>query len=56
MTRRERGQPNSTENTPVTPANGMNLSELKEKAISDLNGIARDLSVQNYGGLRKQEE
>ena len=55
MTRRERGQPNTTENTPATPANGMNLSELKEKPISDLNGIARDLNVQNYGGLRKQE-
>jgi transcription termination factor Rho len=33
----------------------MNLSELKEKSISDLNVIARDLSVQNMGGLRKQE-
>ena len=53
--RRERGQPNTTENTPSTPVNGINLSELKEKAISDLNGIARDLNVQNYGGLRKQE-
>ena len=56
MTRRERGQqPNAPENASTTPANGMNLSELKEKAISDLNGIARDLNVQNYGGLRKQE-
>ena len=53
--RRERGQPNTTENAPAPPANGMNLSELKEKAIADLNGIARDLNVQNYGGLRKQE-
>src|SRR2546427_3690646 len=55
--RRERGQgqPNATENAPSIPANGMNLSELKEKAIADLNGIARDLNVQNYGGLRKQE-
>ena len=53
--RRERGQPSTTESTPSTPANGMNLSELKEKAISDLNGLARDLNVQNYGGLRKQE-
>src|SRR5439155_22398033 len=53
--RRERGQPNATENAPAIPANGMNLSELKEKAIADLNGIARDLNVQNYGGLRKQE-
>jgi len=33
----------------------MNLSELKEKSISDLNVIARDLNVQNMGGLRKQE-
>ena len=55
--RRERGQgqPNATENAPSIPANGMNLSELKEKAIADLNGLARDLNVQNYGGLRKQE-
>src|SRR5437899_928180 len=53
--RRDRGQPNATENAPGTPTNGMNLSELKEKAIADLNGIARDLNVQNYGGLRKQE-
>ena len=33
----------------------MNLSELKEKTIPDLNAIARDLNVQNIGGLRKQE-
>jgi transcription termination factor Rho len=33
----------------------MNLSELKEKAIPDLNGIARDLGVQGFSGLRKQE-
>ena len=37
------------------PANGMNLSELKEKSISDLNTIARELNVQSVGGLRKQE-
>ena len=53
--RRDRGQPNTTESTPSTPANGMNLSELKEKPIADLNGLARDLNVQNFGGLRKQE-
>jgi hypothetical protein len=53
--RRERGQPSTPENTPSAPVNGMNLSELKEKAISDLNGLARDLNVQNFGGLRKQE-
>jgi len=50
--RRERGQGSPTQNSEV---NGMNLSELKEKAISDLNVIARDLNVQNMGGLRKQE-
>src|SRR5207249_10537744 len=52
--RRERsqGQGSPTQNPEV---NGMNLSELKEKAISDLNVIARDLNVQNMGGLRKQE-
>ena len=33
----------------------MNLSELKEKTISDLNGIAKDLGIQGVGGLRKQE-
>src|SRR5690349_19926868 len=53
--RRERGQPNATESTPSTPVNGMNLSELKEKPIADLNGLARDLNVQNVGGLRMQE-
>src|SRR5947199_213769 len=50
--RRERGQGNPTQ-TPET--NGLNLSELKEKTIGDLNQIARDLNVQNFGGLRKQE-
>jgi transcription termination factor Rho len=33
----------------------MNLSELKEKTISDLSGIARTLGVQGFSGLRKQE-
>ena len=33
----------------------MNLSELKEKTISELNGIAKDLNVQGFSGLRKQE-
>src|SRR5713101_4242427 len=50
--RRERVQGSPTQNSEV---NGMNLSELKEKSISDLNVIARDLNVQNMGGLRKQE-
>src|SRR5438067_11335618 len=50
--RRERGQGNPAQ-TPDTP--GLNLSELKEKTIAELNQIARDLNVQNIGGLRKQE-
>src|SRR5881628_3311794 len=53
--RRDRGQPNATQQDPQMPANGMNLSELKEKSISDLNTIARELNVQSVGGLRKQE-
>ena len=52
--RRDRGQQNPTTESQSQP-NGMNLSELKEKTISDLNGIARDLNVQGMGGLRKQE-
>src|SRR5439155_22039991 len=52
--RRERsqGQGSPTQNPEV---NGMNLSELKEKRISDLNVIARDLNVQNMGGLPEQQ-
>jgi transcription termination factor Rho len=34
---------------------GLNLTELKEKAIPDLNTIARDLGVQGFSGIRKQE-
>ena len=33
----------------------MNLSELKEKTISDLNNIAKDLGIQGFSGIRKQE-
>src|SRR5881296_2211312 len=50
--RRERGQGNPTQH-PDAP--GLNLSELKEKTVGELNQIARDLNVQNIGGLRKQE-
>ena len=55
--RRDRGQPMSPNPTPSTAeaAPGMNLSELKEKSISELSAIARDLNVQSTGGLRKQE-
>jgi len=34
---------------------GMNLTELKEKTIPELNGIARELGIQGVSGLRKQE-
>src|SRR5205807_9045409 len=30
-------------------------SELKDKTITDLNAVAKDLGVQGTGGLRKQE-
>src|SRR5262249_43217548 len=53
--RRDRGQANPTQQDPQLPSNGMNLSELKEKSISDPNAIARELNVQSVGGLRKQE-
>jgi len=33
----------------------MNLTELKEKTISDLNTIAKNLGVQGISGLRKQD-
>ena len=33
----------------------MNLSELKDKTITELNAVAKDLGVQGTGGLRKQE-
>lgn len=33
----------------------MNLVELKEKPVSELTYIAKDLNVQGYSGLRKQE-
>src|SRR5437667_8677828 len=55
--RRDRGQGSNptAENAAQASTGGMNLSELKEKSIPDLNAIARDMNVQNVGGLRKQE-
>jgi transcription termination factor Rho len=53
--RRDRGQQGNAPQNSEAATNGMNLSELKEKSIADLNAIARDLNVQNMGGLRKQE-
>ena len=41
--------------TPTGSGPSMNLSELKEKAIPELNGIARELGVQSFSGLRKQD-
>src|SRR6266496_5951345 len=35
--------------------NRMNLSELKDKTITELNTVAKDLGVQGFSGLRKQE-
>ncbi|MGH7323049.1 MAG: transcription termination factor Rho [Candidatus Rokuibacteriota bacterium] len=52
--RRDRAQENPTTEA-NQPAGGLNLSELKEKTIADLNAIAREMNVQNTGGLRKQE-
>src|SRR5512145_431559 len=52
--RRDRVQGNSTTEATQT-SGGLNLSELKEKTIADLNTIAREMNVQNMGGLRKQE-
>ena len=54
MTRRERTQPPSS---PAATAEhgGISLSELKQKSINDLTGIAREMNVQNSTGLRKQE-
>ena len=55
--RRDRGQGSNptAESAAQSAAGGMNLSELKEKSIPDLNGIAREMNIQNVGGLRKQE-
>src|SRR5262249_30032862 len=33
----------------------MNLSELKDKTITELNNVAKELGVQGFSGLRKQE-
>src|SRR5262245_47333262 len=52
--RRDRPPGNPSE-APSQPTGGLNLSELKEKTIADLNAIAREMNVQNTGGLRKQE-
>jgi len=55
--RRERGQGSNptAESAAQSSVGGMNLSELKEKSIPDLNAIAREMNIQNVGGLRKQE-
>ncbi len=39
----------------TTAGSGLILSQLKEKTISELNAIAKELGVQGISGLRKQE-
>ena len=39
----------------MTKENGMNLKDLKEKKISELTKLAKDLNVEDSAGLRKQE-
>jgi transcription termination factor Rho len=55
MTRRERTQSQPGSPSLPTESGGLSLSELKQKSISDLTGIAREMNVQNSTGLRKQE-
>jgi transcription termination factor Rho len=55
MTRRERSQPQSPPATATAEHGGISLSELKQKNINDLTGLAREMNVQNSAGLRKQE-
>jgi transcription termination factor Rho len=50
-----RDRPGNSTETTTQPSGGLNLSELKEKTIAELNAIAREMNVQNTGGLRKQE-
>jgi transcription termination factor Rho len=47
--------PNPSELATAGRTGGLILTELKEKAIPDLNTLARDLGVQGFSGLRKQE-
>src|SRR5207248_1819834 len=54
--REQRGQPNPTQqDQQQNPVNGMNLSELKEKTITDLNTIARELNVQAINAETPQQ-
>jgi len=55
MTRRERTQSQPGSPSITTESGGLSLSELKQKNIGDLTGIAREMNVQNSTGLRKQE-
>jgi transcription termination factor Rho len=49
--------PVPAETSAVVGAGGkrMNLSELKDKTITDLNNVAKELGVQGTSGLRKQD-
>ena len=55
MTRRERSQPQPPPGAATAEHGGISLSELKQKNINDLTGLAREMNVQNSTGLRKQE-
>jgi transcription termination factor Rho len=52
--RRDRGQGNATTES-STPSGALNLAELKEKSITELNQIGREMNIQTTSGLRKQE-
>jgi len=46
---------NGTTRDIVFNENSLNISELKEKSISDLSKLARDMGVEGASGMRKQE-
>jgi transcription termination factor Rho len=41
--------------TPSENATIMDISDIKEKSIPELHGMAEELAIQNYSGLRKQD-
>ncbi len=46
---------NGTTRDIIFNENSLNISELKEKSISDLSKLARDMGVEGASGMRKQE-
>jgi transcription termination factor Rho len=51
----EEPQPQAPPDEQAAKARGMNISDLKEMGIQKLTQVAKDLTVQGFGGLRKQE-